>query len=191
MSPRRRVPHPDDPRLHLLDAALRVFARKGYEGASVREIAAEAEVAPALLYHYFPGKEAVLEALFERSAGYVGEAFARVATVEDPRARLRELIRASADLVQEHQDFWRVSYGVRFQHGVLAGLGLQIAASSAAWHAAFCALLRAVGRPEPEVEAHLLIATLDGVFQHFVLDPARYPLDAVLDRVIPRFTESP
>ena len=38
MSPRRRHPHPEDVRTHLLDAALRAFARKGYEGASIRDI---------------------------------------------------------------------------------------------------------------------------------------------------------
>jgi AcrR family transcriptional regulator len=88
MSPRRRHPVPEDARTHLLDAALRVFAARGYEGASVREIAAEARVASGLLYHYFPSKQAILVALFERSGAYVMEAFAAAAGEADPRARL-------------------------------------------------------------------------------------------------------
>lgn len=184
MAPRRRNPKPEDIRTHLLDAALRAFARHGYEGASMRLIASEAGVAPGLIYHYFPSKERVLQALFERSGGYVMEAFSRVASLEDPRARLRELVRVSAELVRLHQDFWRVSYGVRFQHAVVAGLAQGIEAQSALFLGLFTGLLTELGRPEPEVEARLLFATLDGVFQHFVLDPTSYPLDAVVERLI-------
>src|SRR4051812_13519410 len=108
MSPRRRHPHPDDVRTHLLDAALRAFATHGYEGASIRDIATEAKVATGLLYHYFPSKQAVLQALFERSAGLVMEAFAYAAAVPDPRQRLGALIRVSARLTREHEGFWRV-----------------------------------------------------------------------------------
>ena len=184
MSPRRRHPQPQDVRTHLLDAALRAFAEHGYEGATIRDIAAEAQVAPGLLYHYFAGKQALLQALFERSRGLVMEAFARAAAVPDPRARLGALVRVSANLVREHEDFWRVSYGVRFQHAVVAGLDTAITTQSALYHQLFTALLTEIGRPEPELEARVLFATLDGVFQHYVLDPSLYPLDAVVDRLI-------
>lgn len=182
---RKRTPSAHaDVRTALMDAALRAFARKGYEGATVRDIAAEAGVAPGLLYHYFESKEAVLQALFERSGGLVLHAFARVAAVDDPAERFAALVRVSAEIVREHQDFWRVSYGVRFQHAVVAGLADGIAAQSRVFLGLFTGLLTELGRPEPEVEAALLIATLDGVFQHFVLDPEGYPLDAALDLLI-------
>lgn len=184
MSPRRRHPQPQDVRTHLLDAALRGFAEHGYEGASIRAIAAEAQVAPGLLYHYFTGKEALLQALFERSAALVMEAFARAAAVPDAPRRLGALLRVSAELVREHEDFWRVSYGVRFQHEVVAGLGAGIAAQATLYNQLFSALLREIGRPDPELEARILFATLDGVFQHYILDPSHYPLDAVVDRLI-------
>lgn len=184
MTARRRHPHPQDVRTHLMEAALRAFAERGYTGASIRDIAAEAQVAPGLLYHYFSGKEALLQALFERSAGLVMEAFARAAAVPEPRARLGALVRVSADLVREHEDFWRISYGVRFQHEVVAGLGAGIAAQSTVYTQLFTALLTEIGRSDADLEARLLFATLDGVFQHYVLDPTHYPLDAVVDRLI-------
>lgn len=184
MSHRPRHAHPADVRAHLLDAALRAFARHGYEGASVRDIAAEAQVATGLLYHYFPSKQAVLQALFERSGALVLAAFAHAAAVPEPRARLGALIRVSARLVRDHEDFWRISYGVRFQHAVVAGLAEGIAAQSTIYHDLFTALLTEIGRPDPEVQARLLFAALDGMFQHYVLDPAHYPLDAVVEGLI-------
>lgn len=54
----------EEKRRLLLDAAVRVFARKGYHSARVGDIAEEAGVAYGLLYHYFRSKEEVLETIF-------------------------------------------------------------------------------------------------------------------------------
>ena len=49
------------------DAAVRVFARKGFHNARVGDIAAEAGVAHGLLYHYFESKDALLESVFRET----------------------------------------------------------------------------------------------------------------------------
>ena len=56
-----------DRRGELLQAAVRVFARDGFHGARVGDIAEEAGVAHGLLYHYFRSKEEVLETIFRSS----------------------------------------------------------------------------------------------------------------------------
>ncbi len=48
-------------RQQLIDAALHQFAEKGYDGASIRDIARAAGVTEALLYHYFRNKEHLFE----------------------------------------------------------------------------------------------------------------------------------
>lgn len=50
-------------RARLLTAAVRVFARRGYQGATVPEIAAEAGVSTGAIYSNFDGKEALFHAL--------------------------------------------------------------------------------------------------------------------------------
>lgn len=52
----------DRTRLQLLDAAVKVFAGRGFEAGSIQEIAAVAGVANGTFYNYFPTKEAILEA---------------------------------------------------------------------------------------------------------------------------------
>ncbi len=51
----------------ILDAAIRVFARKGYHTCRVGDIAEEAGVAHGLLYHYFESKEELLETIFRET----------------------------------------------------------------------------------------------------------------------------
>lgn len=53
-----------DKRRLILDGAVRVFARQGFHTCRVSDIADEASVAYGLVYHYFPSKEAILDALF-------------------------------------------------------------------------------------------------------------------------------
>jgi TetR/AcrR family fatty acid metabolism transcriptional regulator len=55
---------PVDRRRQILDAAIRVFARKGFNDCRVSDIAREAEVAYGLVYHYFDSKDQVLNELF-------------------------------------------------------------------------------------------------------------------------------
>lgn len=54
-----------DLRQRLLDATVTCFARQGIAGSSLREIASEAGVTPALLHYYFGGKDALVEAVIE------------------------------------------------------------------------------------------------------------------------------
>lgn len=53
-------------REHLVDAAMRCFARNGYNRTSMRDIAKDAGVTTGAIYAHFSGKEALIAALAER-----------------------------------------------------------------------------------------------------------------------------
>lgn len=59
-APRGRRPGPSDTREKILTAARELFARLGYEKASLRAIAHSAGVDPALILHYFSSKDGLL-----------------------------------------------------------------------------------------------------------------------------------
>ena len=55
----------------ILDAALRVFSRRGYRDASVDEIAGESRTSKGGVYFHFPGKEAIFLHLLDRTATHL------------------------------------------------------------------------------------------------------------------------
>lgn len=58
----------------MMQAAVRVFAAKGYHAATVRDIVAEANVAIGTFYFYFPDKETLFVHLFEETATFLLQA---------------------------------------------------------------------------------------------------------------------
>jgi TetR/AcrR family transcriptional regulator, fatty acid metabolism regulator protein len=84
------APATSDKRRLILDAAVRVFARRGYHGSRVGDIASEAGVAHGLLYHYFASKDEVLETVFRENFGDLLERFRAVERSDEPAAEKLE-----------------------------------------------------------------------------------------------------
>jgi AcrR family transcriptional regulator len=74
----------EDRRRQILAAAVRVFARSGYHGSRVGDIAEEAGVAHGLLYHYFSSKEQVLQTIFRENWGELVARFRMVEAADEP-----------------------------------------------------------------------------------------------------------
>ncbi len=104
---RERLAH----RREILGAAERVFARNGYRGATVEQIAQEAEFAVGTLYNFFKGKdelyEEVLASLIEDALALFG---ARVASEADPVAAVVALIELRVAFLDEHRGFARAVF---------------------------------------------------------------------------------
>lgn len=100
----------DETRRRIIDAAIRLFGERGFEGASTREIARAAGVnAPALQY-YFEGKEGVYRAcaqhIAESAAAHFGPALRHAQTLLDdpdtPQAALAEAFDVFLDALADH-----------------------------------------------------------------------------------------
>ncbi len=80
----------------ILDAAVRVFARKGFHTCRVGDISEEAGVAHGLLYHYFSSKDELLETVFRETWTDLVEA---LRVVEDSGEPAREQLRQVAAIL--------------------------------------------------------------------------------------------
>ncbi len=84
----------EEKRQRILDAAVRVFARRGFHTSRVGDIAEEAGVAHGLLYHYFTSKDEVLETVFRENWRQLLDRFAAVEESSGPAdEKLRGLVK--------------------------------------------------------------------------------------------------
>lgn len=95
---RRSEARPDE----ILDAAMGIFAERGFDAARMDDIAARAGVSKGALYIYFDSKEALLKGLVEREVAPVAAMLSGMANAgaEDPQATLRLIIKTAAQLTQ-------------------------------------------------------------------------------------------
>lgn len=85
-------------RRSILRAAIEVFARKGYHGCRIADVAREAGVAYGLVYHYFQNKDELLRSVFETAwSGFVD----RVVEVAGTDAPLPDKVRGIAHVAFE------------------------------------------------------------------------------------------
>ena len=86
-------------RLTILRAAIDVFARKGYHGCRIADVAREAGVAYGLVYHYFKNKDELLETVAE--TGWGGFVSRLRVVAEDSGLSLEQKVRGVADVAFE------------------------------------------------------------------------------------------
>jgi AcrR family transcriptional regulator len=91
----------EDRREQIIDAAMRVFAQKGYSQATNKDIAREAGITPGLIYYYFESKEALLYAILEaRSPLKLMASFPPQALALPPEQFLPMFIQQVLDIVE-------------------------------------------------------------------------------------------
>lgn len=94
----------------LIEIAIRFFAKKGYEGTSLRDIAEEARITKAALYYHFPNKEALYERIVVSSMqALLDDVSKAVNAAPDAEAKVRRFMLASADFLDRSRDSWIAS----------------------------------------------------------------------------------
>ena len=95
----------DFKRAAIVEAARRVFAERGLEGASVRLIARAAGYTPGAIYFYFPSKEHIYGEILSESLASLGRAVKdAAAAAPDDESRLRDAARALFLHYRDHPD---------------------------------------------------------------------------------------
>ncbi|EST54303.1 hypothetical protein T458_13260 [Brevibacillus panacihumi W25] len=99
-----------DKKQKIVEAASKLFAEKGYEKASIKEIAKEAGITSGLVHYYFQNKEEVLsDVVLEASHQYTRDMQALKQAV--PEGQLAEsAMQATKERVQKHPDWYRLRY---------------------------------------------------------------------------------
>jgi AcrR family transcriptional regulator len=86
----------------ILDTTIRLFRKEGFDETTMRQVAAEAGVALGLAYHYFPGKEALVMAYYERvqwqHRAIAQERLPHLSTLHD---RLSMLFQTKLDILRD------------------------------------------------------------------------------------------
>jgi AcrR family transcriptional regulator len=151
----------------MVAGAAEVFAKKGYDGAQMTEVAAAAEVSLGSLYSTFKGKDEIYQAVLESTADHMRVAVRQpIDQIEDPTEALLTLIDTMFAVFEENAQMLRLTlsgtgalpWRIRSSTGEMSGRGID---AFVAWLTEICD--RAVREKKLRgINAHALAQILTG-----------------------------
>lgn len=167
----------------ILLAAMAVFAERGYQGATLDEIARRAGVAKGTAYIYFTDKSELFFAVFEKWTGEaMGSSEIALAEAVNTQERLLALALSAVEFMQAHQEWFPLTLEVWSASGSPL-LRERFRAALSNLYAGYREEIRAIveagqqaGEVRRDVDAAALAAMLtgavDGLFLQCWFDPA-------------------
>ena len=95
-------------REQLLDVGRALFAEKGFEAASIEEIASRAGVSKPVVYEHFGGKEGLYAVVVDREMRTLLDAITSALTGDNPRALVEQAALALLTYIEEETDGFRI-----------------------------------------------------------------------------------
>ena len=94
----------------ILEAAKKIFLEKGYEQASIRNIAEQIDYSPGTIYLYFKEKDEIFHALHQEGFRKLLESMAPLQFVAEPFERLKAMGRVYMDFAMNNKDFYDLMF---------------------------------------------------------------------------------
>jgi AcrR family transcriptional regulator len=173
-------------RRRILDAALAVFAERGYEGATISQIATRAEVGRGLVSYYFASKEVLLETLLTEALLAMYQAVEPLPAERTADERLAGLIDRTLQGAAETVDVQRLILSLMLQPSTRVAYTRAEQVNLAALERAedqIRAVFTERGAADPAAEEATLRSILEGVIVKLTVYPETYPLAAVRARI--------
>lgn len=100
-------PRVDNRQAQIIQIACRLFAHRGYEGTSLRDIAEEAKITKAALYYHFPNKDALYHRIvLDSLRALIDYVRTAVDAAPTPLEKVRQYMLVSADFMDADRDSW-------------------------------------------------------------------------------------
>ena len=155
----------------ILDRAERLFARKGYRGVSLRELASAAGVRPFTIQHHFGSKLGLYQAVLHR---WDGEVLERLSRITREGSDLAAVVEAVVDELFEFFLAKRDWVVVSARAALGEGLPKRVTSHENSWIQFIDATMRERRFGALKLDLGLLLITVEGILHHHVLSGAHY-----------------
>lgn len=178
----------DKARELILDKALYLFANRGFHGTSISDIAKEAGISKGLTYNYFESKETILEAIIDRALTAGLEVMNVAKYTDDPYEQLQLLINKTFDHIEKEESYWRMFTALMLQPQLSFISGKMVDEFGTNAIKETIRIFKKIGIKNPETEALILDAVLDGIILHYLFFKEEYPIKKVKKQLLKKYS---
>lgn len=173
-------------RAKIIQTALALFSKQGFEKTSIREIAKAANISLGLLYNYFDSKEGLLKAIVLDGMRDIHQSFKFKA--EEPH-KLEAFIIRIFSIIKKKKKHWRLLHSIRMQEHLTVLVEQEIEEVNNYFIAELSLILQELHYRQPMQEAVLLFATIDGIAHHY-LTSSRYPIEKITQLLLTKYQKT-
>jgi AcrR family transcriptional regulator len=170
-----------------MDVALKLFAAEGYESTSISSIAKEANISKGLLYNYFKSKEDLLIQLVNEGFHDMIKSFDTNNDGVLTREEFIYFIDEVFNLMSKKLQFYKLYFSLMLQPSVWKLFEGMFSEVIGPLIITLTDYYKRKGSPDPEAEAVMVGAMLDGIGFNYIFNPDLYPLERVKNMIINRF----
>ena len=168
----------------ILDTALELFANEGFYATSISKIAAKAGISKGLLYNYFDSKEDLIKTIIFNGIDHLTK-------FVDPnkdglltRQELKYFIEEMFSALRKEPYYWKLYFTLFIQPHVLALVEKRLWVMVHSYMMMLSEYFTRTGSEDPETEAIFFGVLLDGIGFQFMVDPERFPLEKVKNKLL-------
>ena len=174
-------------RSRIMDVALELFANEGYHNTSISKIAQKAGISKGLMYNYFDSKEDLVRAVLEEGLNELAKLFDPNKDGVLTEEEFYFFVEKTFDTLKQNNTYWKLYFGIIMQTGIYAMIKGKYEKVIQESLATLVEYYRMQGVAEPESEAILFGALMDGISMNYLLDPDLFPLEKIKRAVIEKF----
>ena len=171
----------------IVRTALKLFAKNGYASTPISLIAKSAKVSQGLMYNFFSSKEELLKEMMAIGFRDISQSMAGYKETKDPKEAIRAHIRKTIEIVKMNQEIWKLLHTIRLQEKVAVTMRKQFQLVVAGITSTFTGVFKKLKYSNPQVEALLFLAQVDGMVILFLQDN-NTPIDEMGEQLIQRYT---
>ncbi|MGB0863605.1 MAG: TetR/AcrR family transcriptional regulator [Saprospiraceae bacterium] len=171
-------------RRRIMEAALELFATRGFYSTSISQIAKTAEVSKGLMYNYFSSKEELLKAIlmnaYEEGAKMMEDEMKLPST---PQEHILHIIDMFENMMKTRLKFFKLLTALMFQDDAQKLILSDIMPKKEVQIEQTIQLFEQAGYENPKTAAYYFGAVLDGIAIQYMTIGTDYPLDEMLQEV--------
>ncbi|MCF6269384.1 MAG: TetR/AcrR family transcriptional regulator [Melioribacteraceae bacterium] len=161
----------------ILNAALELFAKKGFSNTSISEIAKSAGVSKGLAYNYFESKQKLVEEVIQLLFTELSKVFIALEVTKDPFEKIQLAIDLTFNWLTEKEDFWRLYSSLLMQLETKAIVEKIAGNFMDEMFKEMEKIFRKMKIKNPAAETKLFGAILDGMSFHILFMGEKYPIE--------------
>jgi AcrR family transcriptional regulator len=147
----------------IFDAALRLFARDGYNSTSTNKIAKEAGVSEGLIFRHFKNKEGLLDFIVQEGLEIMAVELDKITFLKDAREKLKAALLLPSNIIDAKPDYWKVQVSLKYMNHEIAEKYHQSEFMENAL-ALLLAAFTGLGYKNPVLEAQLMMMIISSLF---------------------------